>query len=1102
MNNQHVSFSDESSTMSSLSQPHTSHMSQVPSAYALPFPPSDASSTKGLIISNHSSLSPPPSSTVAAAVSDGRLSSKLSSDTLDGSEVGGRMLMNSSISPFVLHNIFKTSQDNDMQRDIGNDAPFIDASGKRVCYNYSLCSDIKPTGNSQVRIKLKYLEGHHHHKNPGTDPLVIGSLSQSFKKSDSFFVDENLTELYISAQLFSHGEPINVIKIITTRSNEEIVQVPSTSHIEKQELSIQYPRSVWEEWIVFPINYCDLGGDAKIALTILTAGSIPLGGTIVPLFDNSILRSGVYEVFVTPSGEAANGSSLEPLKDKKPRKSILNSSFYDSNSSSASSMDNLSISGSASNRDPLIRRNNVGVSLSWLDRLAHKRLNEKHWERRIAEAQKRYYSGGVDENHIYLTVEFPSFEYPILHEEVAYTESPVPAAIPIGRRWNHEDSALVVSDPEVQYHGSSNDYENPVETKYNKLRRSLLRGMVDKNLKPSVIERRQIQDILSSPNKLKSEHQNLLWKFRYSLVGDKKALTKVISCVDWSDDQEATQMGELLSQWQAIDVADALKLLCGEPQFKQAVVRMHAISTLDHAPDEELLLYLLQLVQALRYDDVFTESSQKSAKDTTEASFAAKQPRVGKQHTVGPLGQFLIRRALKNEELASYLHWYLSAEVDVDSVSGKVFSAVYAEFLEHIFQGQYKSIGHSIRTQAEMVHKIMALGKEIIKFGGKATARTERLRNRLRLPGNGLDIRWPVPLPICPSVQAVGINAESAVVIGSATYPLVIELQMKGNNNNNSNNSNNSGQSSTTSSISATSHSLASASSSDSHNIATTALEGNESTLLDDASQVNKGDSQNQHNLSSVGIMFKDGDDLRQDQLIMQMIGIMDKLFKDVNLNLHLTHYRVIATGASQGLVEFVRNSTKIGKVADIPKFFQENRPPGTTYEEVIDRFVKSCAGYCVITYILGIGDRHLENILLLPTGQMFHIDFGWAFGNDPKPFTSPMRITKEMIIGMGGRDSPGFRKFRGYCCQAYKVLRSHANLILNLLGLMVDAGIPDLSIRQDPHKVLKEVQDKFHLELNDERADASLLLLIDQSIEAMGPALMEIFHNFASNNR
>lgn len=44
-------------------------------------------------------------------------------------------------------------------------------------------------------------------------------------------------------------------------------------------------------------------------------------------------------------------------------------------------------------------------------------------------------------------------------------------------------------------------------------------------------------------------------------------------------------------------------------------------------------------------------------------------------------------------------------------------------------------------------------------------------------------------------------------------------------------------------------------------------------------------------------VIFKSGDDMRQDQLIMQMIMLMDQLLKKVNMDLKLRPYGILATG-------------------------------------------------------------------------------------------------------------------------------------------------------------------------------------------------------------
>ena len=55
-------------------------------------------------------------------------------------------------------------------------------------------------------------------------------------------------------------------------------------------------------------------------------------------------------------------------------------------------------------------------------------------------------------------------------------------------------------------------------------------------------------------------------------------------------------------------------------------------------------------------------------------------------------------------------------------------------------------------------------------------------------------------------------------------------------------------------------------------------------------------------------------------------------------------------------------------------------------------------SGYCVITYLLGVGDRHNDNLLLSESGHLIHVDFGYILGRDCKPFPPPMKLNKEMV--------------------------------------------------------------------------------------------------------
>ena len=139
----------------------------------------------------------------------------------------------------------------------------------------------------------------------------------------------------------------------------------------------------------------------------------------------------------------------------------------------------------------------------------------------------------------------------------------------------------------------------------------------------------------------------------------------------------------------------------------------------------------------------------------------------------------------------------------------------------------------------------------------------------------------------------------------------------------------------------------------------------------------------------------------------------MDRILKQENLDLKLTPYRVLASSASHGFVQYIESSSVaeiLQAESSIQSYFRKYNPSETApygiHREVMDTYVKSCAGYCVVTYLLGVGDRHLDNLLLTKSGRLFHIDFGYILGRDPKPMPPPMKLSKEMIEAFGGMTS------------------------------------------------------------------------------------------------
>ncbi|XP_043932279.1 phosphatidylinositol 4,5-bisphosphate 3-kinase catalytic subunit alpha isoform-like [Protopterus annectens] len=220
-------------------------------------------------------------------------------------------------------------------------------------------------------------------------------------------------------------------------------------------------------------------------------------------------------------------------------------------------------------------------------------------------------------------------------------------------------------------------------------------------------------------------------------------------------------------------------------------------------------------------------------------------------------------------------------------------------------------------------------------------------------------------------------------------------------------------------------------------------------------------------------IIFKNGDDLRQDMLTLQIIRIMENIWQHQGLDLRMLPYGCLSIGDCVGLIEVVKNSRTIMQIqckgglkgalqfnSNALHHWLKDKNRGETYDAAIDLFTRSCAGYCVATFILGIGDRHNSNIMVKDDGQLFHIDFGHFLDHKKKKFgykreRVPFVLTQDflIVISKGIQEctkTREFDRFQEMCYKAYLAIRQHANLFINLFSMMLGSGMPELQSFDD----------------------------------------------------
>jgi len=190
-----------------------------------------------------------------------------------------------------------------------------------------------------------------------------------------------------------------------------------------------------------------------------------------------------------------------------------------------------------------------------------------------------------------------------------------------------------------------------------------------------------------------------------------------------------------------------------------------------------------------------------------------------------------------------------------------------------------------------------------------------------------------------------------------------------------------------------------------------------------------------------VNILYKK-EDIRKDQIILNIIQLIDIILKkEESLDLGITIYNVLPTSKNAGMIEIINDSETIYHIQEklkssILNYILEDNGDSKV-NEVRDNFIKSTAAYCVITYILGIGDRHLDNIMISKNARLFHIDYGFILGMDPVLSSPGIRITPEIIEALGGLSSKYYKEFTDLCSTIYNCLRRNVDIFMTMLSIV-----------------------------------------------------------------
>ncbi|VDN03079.1 unnamed protein product [Thelazia callipaeda] len=149
---------------------------------------------------------------------------------------------------------------------------------------------------------------------------------------------------------------------------------------------------------------------------------------------------------------------------------------------------------------------------------------------------------------------------------------------------------------------------------------------------------------------------------------------------------------------------------------------------------------------------------------------------------------------------------------------------------------------------------------------------------------------------------------------------------------------------------------------------------------------------------------------------------------------------RWVPNGTDEEKLERLRTEYYPRHPIVMPEWFRRSFPDSCEWYAARLAFTYTSAVMSIVGFILGLGDRHGENLLIdLRSGDAIHVDFNLLFNKGENlnvPEVVPFRLTRNIVAGFGVTGVEG--AFRRSCETTMRVLREHNEALLTVLQTFV----------------------------------------------------------------